>query len=102
MDSGIGMPSITKWAKSQKATMEKESTKKRSQIDSLEAGMNMVKLHVKAQEDMANAQTEEEKQKIVETLTKEELAVTLQVMWTITAVDITSTIYEACQMVFFQ
>jgi hypothetical protein len=101
MDSGIGMPSITKWAKSQKATMEKESTKKRSQIDSLEAGMNMVKLHVKAQEDIANAQTEEEKQKIVETLTKEELAVTLQVMWTITAVDITSTIHEACQMVFF-
>jgi curved DNA-binding protein CbpA len=101
LDSGIGMPSLAKWAKSRKAAIEKDTKKKQSKIDSLKAGMDMLKLKAKAEDDIAKARTEEEKKKIVETLVKDELAITLQIMWTVTAFDITSTIHEACQMVFF-
>lgn len=95
------MPSITKWAKGKAAEMKKNSSKKQSTIDSLKAGLDMMKLTAKAQEEMEKAQTEEERKRIADVLAKDQLAITLQILWTITAVDITSTIHEACQMVFF-
>lgn len=101
MDSGIGMPSITKWAKGKSAEMKKDSTKKHSEIESLKAGIDMMKLNAKVQEDLKNATSEDEKKMIAEMFSKDQLALTLQIMWTVTAVDVTSTIHEACQMVFF-
>merc|ERR1719354_306936 len=50
---------------------------------------------------VAQARTEQEKYRIAEDLAKEQLSVMLQIMWTMTAVDITSTVHEACQMLFF-
>lgn len=81
--------------------MEKESKEKQSQIDTVRAGMNMMRLNAKAEEDMMNAISDDERKKIIEKYAKDQLALTLQILWTVTAIDITSTIHEACQMVFF-
>ncbi len=95
------MPSITKWAKGKAASMQKNSNTKQSKIDTLLAGMNMMKLTAKAEQDINRALTNEERKKIVERFAKDQIAVTLQILWTVTAIDITSTIHEACQMLFF-
>lgn len=101
LDSGIGMPSITKWAKGKAALLQQDTKSKQSQMDTLRAGMDMMKLIAKAQEDIDCAASDDERKSIIEKFTKDQLALTLQVLWTVTAIDITSTIHEACQMVFF-
>ena len=95
------MPSITKWAKGKASSIEKESKEKQSQIDTIRAGMNMMRLNAKAEEDIMNAISDDERKKIIEKYAKDQLALTLQILWTVSAIDITSTIHEACQMVFF-
>lgn len=101
LDSGIGMPSITKWAKGKAAEINKGSMKNKSAVESLKTGIDMVEIHKKAERDINKARTVEERKAIAESLTRDQLAMTLQIMWTVTAVDVTSTTHEACQMVLF-
>jgi len=100
-DSGIGMPSISKWAKGKRAKLVSSKAETDSKMEAVKTGLKMMKVGKKAEEEIASAKTEEEKKAIAEVLAKEQLAVSLQIMWTITTVDITSTIHEACQMLFF-
>lgn len=101
LDSGIGMPSIAKWVKGQGAKYEKEHVGRKAQADTLKSAMKTVKDAKGAEAAMARARTEEEKNAIAEGLIKDQLSFMLQIMWTMTTVDITSTIHEACQMLFF-
>mmetsp|Transcript_7093 Transcript_7093/g.12831 ORF Transcript_7093/g.12831 Transcript_7093/m.12831 type:complete len:555 (-) Transcript_7093:96-1760(-) len=100
-ESGIGMPSIGDWAKGRKAKMTTSGDKSKNQVETLKAGMTMMQMQAKAQAEMEQAKTEEEKKKIQERLQKEMSASMLNVMWTTTVVDITSTLHETCQMVLF-
>ena len=61
----------------------------------------MMKIHAEINEKMAKATTEEEKEELNQKLMNASLDVMLRVLWTTTVVDITSTIQETTQMVFF-
>merc|ERR1712226_1538509 len=63
--------------------------------------MTAMNLEKKAKEDIEKAQTDEEKAEIRAKLAEELNETMLQVMWTVTTVDITSTLHQVCQMIFF-
>lgn len=63
--------------------------------------MGMINGQEQLEQAMSDATTNEEKQKIEKELLCLQQRMSLQIMWTMTAVDITATIHEVCQMVFF-
>jgi len=100
-ESGVGMPSIGKWAANQHAKMSSKSDKNKNKMDTLRSGMTMMTMQQKYQEKMANAATDEEKA-AVQTEMESALSTTLlKLLWTTTTVDITNTLYETMQMVLF-
>jgi hypothetical protein len=101
LDSGIGMPSITKWVKAQSAKFRESQNGAKAQMTTLQATLSTMKKTKDAETAMSAAKTQAERNAIAEEMAKEHLAVMLQVMWTMTAVDITSTLHEAIQMVLF-
>ena len=95
------MPSIAKWASSQQARMKKESAGRNNAIDGLKSGIDMMKIQADFEQKMKNATTEPEKLRLVQEMEKAAAEVTLKMLWTTLVVDITSTIHETVQMVFF-
>lgn len=70
-------------------------------MNTLKAGMTMMKVQADLQQKLQKAETEEEKQAIAKEMEEKASEVLLEILWTTTIVDITSTIHEATQMVFF-
>ena len=101
MDSGIGMPSISKWAKAHVASLNKKTDAQKKMVDTMFAGMTLLQMQMKYQAELQKATTDEEKTKLQEAFQKEYIATTLKIMWTTTAIDITNTLFETCQMIFF-
>lgn len=101
LDSGIGMPSITKWVKAKSAKFRENKNGTNAQINTLQAAILTMKRSKDAEIAMSAARTQGERNAIAEEMAKEHLAIMLQVMWTMTTVDITSTLHEAIQMVLF-
>lgn len=100
-ESGIGMPSIGKWAEGQQARAKSKQVANKNQFQSLMATMDVMKVQMQYQEKLAKAESEEEKQKLQREMEDATQNIMLKVIWTMVVVDITSTVYEVCQMVFF-
>eukprot|EP00977_Amphora_coffeiformis_P012318 scaffold3043_cov180-Amphora_coffeaeformis.AAC.10 len=66
------------------------------------AGLKMIDLHEKLKNEMKAAQTDEERAQIAKEVDEAATGLLLRASWTTTVgvVDITSTLYEACQMIF--
>merc|ERR1712150_149046 len=88
-------------AKSKMAKRKIDNTATNAEVKTVKEGLKLIMAGKEAQEAMEKANTEPEKQFIAEKLVKDQLAAMLKVMWTMTAVDVTSTVHEACQMIFF-
>jgi len=101
MDSGIGMPSISEWANGQIAQIKKKHEQTKSKWNAIQAGMQMLQINEKSKEALEGASTDEARRNVESDLERDNLKILLQIMWTVTAVDITSTLYETCQMFFF-
>jgi curved DNA-binding protein CbpA len=101
MESGIGMPSIGKWAVAQQARAKKSKAGNKNQFETLMATMDVMKIKMEFQEKVAKAQSEEEKTILQREMEEATQGAMLRIIWTTTAVDITSTVHEVCQMVFF-
>merc|ERR1711862_1011694 len=67
----------------------------------LKAGMTTQEIIIKAQKDMEQCKTDEERQKVQAQLEEDIANSMLNVIWTTTVVDITVTLHETCQMVLF-
>jgi X-domain of DnaJ-containing len=80
--------------------MEKRKDANSNKIETMRAGMDMMKLKAKLDKRMHDAKTDEEKSAIAKEMEEGAVDILLRVLWTTTVVDITSTIYETCQMVF--
>ena len=65
------------------------------------ATLDAMKIQAAYQEKLQKAATDEEKTKIQQEMARATQDTMLKIIWTTTVVDITSTIHEACQMVFF-
>ncbi|KAL9186699.1 hypothetical protein ACHAXT_005937 [Thalassiosira profunda] len=100
-DSGIGMPSIAKWAKGHYAKMEKSAETTKAKRDGLMAGVKMMTQQQKMAQELADAKTEEERMAKQKAMEEAQVVGTLSIMWTTTVVDITATLHEVAQMVLF-
>lgn len=101
LDSGHGLPSIAKWAAKTQASVEAKHTEQKGKMEQLRAGLDMMKIQAEVQEKLAKATTDEEKAALNDKLTNASIEIMLRVLWTTTVVDITATIQETTQMVFF-
>ena len=81
--------------------MDKNHSDNKNKIETMKAGMDMMKLQAEAQQKMQQADTDEERQQIQQDLQKRSVNVLLRVLWTTTTVDITAALFETAQMVFF-
>ncbi|KAL7461338.1 hypothetical protein ACHAXS_001757, partial [Conticribra weissflogii] len=93
LDSGIGMPSIAKWAKGHAASMERQGETSKAKRDGLIAGMKMMTMQQTAAKDIAAATTEEERKAKMDEMEEKMTTGMLGVMWTTTVVDITTTLH---------
>lgn len=100
-DSGIGMPSIKKWATGKLAGTRMAGTKNKNKWESQAAKMDIVMVQSKYQKLIETATSEQEKLKLQREMEEAAANVMMRVIWHTTSVDITSTIHETCQMVFF-
>jgi len=96
LDSGIGMPGISKWAEAAYASMKSEQDRFMAKMDTTSAAVEVASkgMAVQTKEDM----TSQEKEKQLE---EEMFPSVLKLMWATTVVDVTNTLHETCQMVFF-
>lgn len=101
LDSGQGLPSISKWAAKSRAELDTKHDAQKGKLEQLRAGLDMMKIQAEISEQMAKATTDEEKEALNQKLMNASLDVMLRVLWTTTVVDITATIQETTQMVFF-
>lgn len=100
-ESGIGMPSIGKWAAGQKAKRKQKKVGNETQVKSLRATFSAMQLQQEYKEKIKEAKTPEEKAQLEKELEDAAQSSVLSLIWTATVVDITATIHETCQMIFF-
>ena len=100
-DSGIGLPSIGKWANGKLAGTRMAGTKNKNKWGSQAAKMDIVMIQSKYQKLIETATSELEKLNLQREMESAAANVMMRMIWHTTSVDITSTIHETCQMVFF-
>lgn len=100
-ESGHGLPSLSKWAAGQKAKSGQNREMVKKKFETLRAGIDMMKMQQELEQKLAEAKTDEEKAAVTKEMEEASVIILLRVLWTTTVVDITSTIHETCQMVFF-
>jgi len=100
-DSGLGMPSIAKWAEGKKAKKRMAKAENKNQWEAMMATVDGLKVQAEYQEKLQAAKSEEEKTQLEREMAEATTSIMMRIIWTTTAVDITSTIHEACQMIFF-
>ena len=101
MDSGIGLPSISKWAAGKNASRKKRKQRQQNQMEMLMGAMDAMKVNAEFQQKMQQAQNDGQRMALQKEMEEATQNTMLKVIWTTTVVDITSTIHEVCQMVFF-
>jgi curved DNA-binding protein CbpA len=100
-EGGQGLPNVSKWAAAQKANMDTKNAANKNKMETMKASIDMMKVQMKLKQKLADATTDEEKEQINIELQEASVGILLRVLWTTTVVDITSTIYETCQMLFY-
>ncbi|GMI35084.1 hypothetical protein TeGR_g3918, partial [Tetraparma gracilis] len=99
-DSGIGMPSIAKWAKSKGAGQKLNSTARKAEFEKMKTTLGAVNISMKVAKNLEEAKDDEQKKKQVEIDAQKELLPSLiNIFWMTTVVDVTSTLHEACEKV---
>jgi len=101
VESGVGMPSISKWAKSKGAKFEEKRKDRKLNMQKLTAGFEMMGKQSEIAKKISKAETEEEKLELQQMLEEAMSHTLLKILWTTTAVDITSTIHETAQLALF-
>ena len=79
--------------------MEKSSDTKKAKRDGLIGGMKMMVAQQKAAQELAQAATEEERKDKAAAMEHAQMFGMLNIMWTTTVVDITTTLHQVVQMV---
>ncbi len=95
------MPSIAEWTAKQRTSMQQSQDSSEFQLDILKAGFSVLETQVQLQKDLEAAITDEEKKAIQDKMMENVTTTLLQVLWTATAVDITTTLYEVVTLVCF-
>lgn len=101
LESGIGMPSISRWAKKQNEGMKFRTTKVIEQTYLIGGNADNREMHLQVGTAVEKSAGDEELEEIaMDALKKSKLRKTaMDLLWQQTVVDITSTVKEAAQMV---
>lgn len=101
--SGVGMPSISKWAKKQKVCLEHGTKKTTKKLASLGGEKERVALQRQVGTAIDKTDGDEELEEVaMDVLKKSRLKQTaIDLLWQQTVVDITSTVHEAAQIVLY-
>ena len=78
--------------------MEKSADDSKAKRDNLMAGIKMMSTQQKAAQELVDAKTEEERKEKEATMEQAQVDGMINVTWTTTVVDITTTLHEAAQM----
>lgn len=100
-DSGIGLPSISRWASARSARIKEKRARNRNSVDGVLSGIDMMTIQTQLEQKMQGAKTDAERGAIRMEMEKAASESLLKIMWTTCVVDITSTLHEVAQMVFF-
>lgn len=100
-DNSHSLPCLSKWAARNKAVMEKKSDASRNQMETMKAGFAMLHLQADLKKKLDAATSDEEKEAIAKEMEGNAMGIMLRVLWSTLVVDISSTLYETAQMVFF-
>jgi X-domain of DnaJ-containing len=101
-DGGNGLPGVAKWAAKQQALLEEQKDFNKNKMDQLRAGLELMKLQNEANARLSQpGVTDEEREKIQDETSAAMAATMLKILWTTSVVDISATIHETCQMVFY-
>ena len=99
LDSGIGMPGISKWAEAAYASMKRGQDRFMAAMDTTSAAVEVAsKGTIMAQKQKQQGLASKDKEKQFE---EEMFPSVMKLMWATTVVDVTNTLHETCQMVFF-
>ena len=100
VESGIGLPSISKWAAGRHAQIKARQAKGKNAVEGMTTGMNMMQVEARYNQQMKEAKTDEERYAATKEMENATIESTLKMLWTTLVVDVTSTIHEVAQMVF--
>lgn len=100
-DSGIGMPSISKWAEKQMLGWKQTSSMTATKIEQFAGDVKATSLKHKAASTLISAEATGKRDSVAEELYESIGRDVLEMLWTRTAVDVTNTIHETAQMVLF-
>ena len=100
VESGIGLPSISKWAAGRQAQMKARRAKGKNAIEALTTGIDMMQVQATFEHKMKEAKTDEEREAATKEMENAAAESMLKMLWTTLVVDVTSTIHEVAQMLF--
>jgi len=78
--------------------MEMSNDANKNKVDTLRAGMELMKIKGELDKEYAEAKTDEEKKAVEAKMEEVTGAAMLKILWFTTVVDITNTLHETCQM----
>lgn len=100
IESGIGMPSISKWAKKQSETMKVDTQRLSTRAKNVAGNMDRMSLNHHVGSVIDKTEGDEELEQVGKQILKNALQnKVVRILWQQTVVDITNTIHEAAQMV---
>jgi len=95
MESGIGMPSIRKWAEAQQAKSKGKKTANTNQFQTMMATLDVMEIQSEFEEKISKAVTDEEKEELQREMEEATQDVMLKVIWATTVVGEYSSRYAS-------
>jgi hypothetical protein len=100
-ENGVGLPAVSDWAKSLGAKMKKDRESNKNKYSQMKSALDAMIKTQQYEKKLAEAKTDEEKAAVQKEMEANMASTLLQIMWTTTVVDLTSTLWEVAQMMFF-
>jgi hypothetical protein len=101
-DSGIGLPSVSRWVKSHHARVNKRQAHNKNDFDGIATGLEMMTVQAQYEQKILEAKNNDVgREASTKEMEKAASVNLLKVLWTTTAADVTSTLHEVIQILLF-
>jgi X-domain of DnaJ-containing len=100
-DSGIGLPSVSRWVKSHQVRVHKRQAHNKNDVYGITTGLDMMTVQAHYEQKLQEAKNDLEREALTKEMEKAASENLLKVLWTTTVADITSTLHEVAQIVLF-
>ena len=101
LNSGVGLPGMTEWAKKQHTDLKIAAEASAFKLSQVAGDMDLQAVHAAIKSIDFTHKSKEEQKQLQKELNEQLRGSLLKSMWTTTVLDITNTLHEAVQMVLF-